>query len=404
MMKQITSDALASMHFELNWRHDRVSHSDCFFARKVNMWRDYLPKTVYQALLGRQIGETIQLEKLPADSLAPFNPGQVVTLPTDRFNRKFRETVLEPRYGRFYPKGVLAGLPNIFPDNVSPFRYGRSDQTSFEADLNHPLAGRDASLAVRVDKIFDKIDERGGTCVDWIEAISDGPGMQARLNGRPTDFLSDGAFVRPDTRPDTVFYETPRLVDHMDAKAREIITDLYRRLLPPDGAVLDLMSSWNSHLPPEISFKQVTGLGLNREELAANPRLTDSLVHDLNVDPRLPFGNAAFNAVVCAASVEYLTSPLAVFGEVARTLAPGGIFVVTFSNRWFPPKAISLWPNCHEFERLGLVTEYFLQTEKYDNLQTWSVRGYPRPKDDKYYPAQPAADPVFAVWGYKNEK
>jgi SAM-dependent methyltransferase len=402
MMKMITPDALASMQFELKWKHGPVTHTDGYFARKVNMWRDCFTKPLYDALIARETGETVSLDKIPAGSLPAFKPNQVVTLPLDRFNRKFRDTLLVPRYGRFYPKGVLAGVANIFPDNMAPFRYGPADETSFEADLNHPLAGREVALSVRIEKIFDKIDERGGTCVDWIEAVSDGPGMQARMNGRPTDFLPGTPFERPDNRPDTDFYETPRMVDHVDARARELITSLYARLLPPGGAVLDLMSSWNSHLPADMAFSRVAGLGLNQQELAANPRLTDTTVRDLNADPKLPYDDGAFNAVVCTVSVEYLTSPLAVFDEVARILAPGGVFIVTFSNRWFPPKAISLWANCHEFERLGLVTEYFLQSGKYDKLHTWSMRGYPRPADDKYFPGQPLSDPVYAVWGYKN--
>ncbi|MEW6078409.1 MAG: class I SAM-dependent methyltransferase [Thermodesulfobacteriota bacterium] len=401
-MNMITTDALASMQFALKWNHGQVSHTDGYFARKVNMWRDCFPKPLYDALIGRENGATITLDKIPGGSLPAFNPNQVVTLPLDRFNRKFRDNVLVPRYGRFYPKGALSGVANIFPDNMAPFRYGPADGTVFEADLNHPLAGREVALSVRIDKIFDKIDERGGTCVDWIETVSDGgPGMQARMNGRPTDFFSGAPFERPDNRPDKVFYETPRMVDHLDAKARELITGLYARLLPPGGAVLDLMSSWNSHLPADMAFSRVTGLGLNEQELAANPRLADYTVRDLNADPTLPYDDGAFSAVICSASVEYLISPLAVFDEVARVLAPGGVFIVTFSNRWFPPKAISLWTTCHEFERLGLATEYFLQSGKYDKLHTWSMRGYPRPADDKYYPEQPLSDPVYAVWGYR---
>jgi hypothetical protein len=401
-MNKVSPDALASMQFELKWQHDQVSHSDGFFARSVNLWRDYFPKELHDKLIGHKTGETIHLAELPAGSLPDFKPEQVVRLPNNRFNLQLNDRATLPRFGRFYPKGLLSGLSNIFPGNITPFRYGRADESGFEANLNHPLAGRPASLSVRIGKIFNKIDERGGTSIDWLENVSNGPGMQARMNGRPTDFFTGGAFDRPDTRPDDVFYETPRMVNHLDAKARELITGLYSGLLPQHGKVLDLMSSWNSHLPENMAFKEVVGLGLNRRELAANSQLTDHLVQDLNVEPVLPFNSAGFDAVICTASVEYLTSPLAVFDEVARVLKPGGIFIVTFSNRWFPPKAINIWQNCHEFERLGLTTEYFLQSEKYDKIQTWSMRGYPRPADDKYFPAQPLSDPVYAVWGYTN--
>jgi SAM-dependent methyltransferase len=163
--------------------------------------------------------------------------------------------------------------------------------------------------------------------------------------------------------------------------------------------VLDLMISWNSHLPESLELGQVTGLGLNREELAQNPRLTDSIVHDLNRHPVLPFGDREFEAVICTVSVEYLIHPEAIFREVARILKPGGLFIHTFSNRWFPPKAVRIWTEVMEWERPGLVLEYFLSSGTYDHLQTFSARGWPRRISDRYFPQVPLSDPVYAVWG-----
>lgn len=403
-MNRIHPDALASIQFNLHWHHGQVSHTDSYYASRVNLWRDQLPADLHGSLLGCRPGEQVFLSRKSEGDFSPFDPDARVCLPLARFNRMFRpEAPLIPRYGRFYPKGVLRDMPGIFKNNMHPFRYGEEDSGRFEADLNHPLAGRSLALTASVEKVYEKIDERGGTSVNWLEAISEGPGMQARLNGRPTDFFaasSEGLRLGcPDERPDTVFYETPRMVNHIDSQARSIITGLYERLIPPEAAVLDLMGSWNSHLPSDQALSRVTGLGLNYEELAANTRLSDFVIHDLNADPALPLADNVYDAVVCTVSVEYLTAPQAVFAEVARVLTPGGIFVVTFSNRWFPAKAIDLWPECHEFERLGLVTEYFLQSGKYDNIETWSLRGYPRPADDKYFPEQPLSDPVYAVWG-----
>jgi SAM-dependent methyltransferase len=125
------------------------------------------------------------------------------------------------------------------------------------------------------------------------------------------------------------------------------------------------------------------------------------VVHDLNADTRLPFETNNFDAVVNTASVEYLIEPLTVFREVARILRPGGYFIVTFSNRWFPTKAIRIWQELHEFERMGLVLEYFLRAGGFTDLQTYSLRGLPRPHDDKYFPDLRFSDPVYAVWGRK---
>jgi hypothetical protein len=117
--------------------------------------------------------------------------------------------------------------------------------------------------------------------------------------------------------------------------------------------VLDLMASWESHLPADHGLGEIVGLGLNEEELNANRLFGDHLVHDLNREPRLPFDDASFDAVICSLSVEYLTQPFEAFAEVARVLRPGGRFITTFSNRWFPPKVIRTWEQLHEFERLG---------------------------------------------------
>ena len=159
------------------------------------------------------------------------------------------------------------------------------------------------------------------------------------------------------------------------------------------------MSSWTSHLPDAARSVAVTGLGLNEQELEQNPRLAARVIHDLNESPVLPFEDQAFDLVICTASVEYLTRPIEVFRDVARVLRPGGTFINTFSNRWFPPKAISPWARLHPFERLGLVLEYYRAAELFADLHSESLQGLPRPPGDKYSGRLPFSDPVFAVWG-----
>ena len=90
-----------------------------------------------------------------------------------------------------------------------------------------------------------------------------------------------------------------------------------------------------------------------------------------------------------------------VFEEIARVLRPEGVCIMTFSNRWFPHKAIRIWKELHEFERMGLVIEYFLRSRKFNNIGTYSMRGLLRPEDDQYFPQLMTADPVYAVWGKK---
>lgn len=174
-----------------------------------------------------------------------------------------------------------------------------------------------------------------------------------------SDPFPPDAFRRMDESPDADFYREARLVTHIDGATIAALTQVYRELIPPRSRVLDLMSSWVSHLPPEVSYARVTGLGMNRRELERNPRLTDCTVHDLNTTPELPFGDGAFDAVVNAVSVQYLTRPVEVFASVRRVLRPGGLHIVATSHRLFPTKAVALWQALDPADRLRLIAAYF---------------------------------------------
>jgi SAM-dependent methyltransferase len=231
--------------------------------------------------------------------------------------------------------------------------------------------------------------------------LTTGPGMQARWRERQTDYFSPEAFTRDDEKPDAQFFEKPRYVQHIDTTAIEMVKNTYGRFLNDNMQVLDLMSSWQSHVPANLSLKSLVGLGLNERELKKNSRLSETVVQDLNVNSRLPFESNSFDAVICTVSVEYLVNPLVIFEEVSRVLRSDGYFIATFSNRWFPTKAIKIWTELHEFERMGMVLEYFIRSGGFKNLQTYSLRGLPRPHDDKYYPDLRYSDPIYAVWGQK---
>lgn len=172
--------------------------------------------------------------------------------------------------------------------------------------------------------------------------------------------LPPQAFARRDEAPDVEFYRFERLVTHIDPAAVAAVTQLYRQFLPPGGAILDLMSSWVSHLPAEVQYGRVAGLGMNARELAQNPRLTEpGLVQNLNSTPQLPYGAAEFDGAGICVSVQYLTQPVEVFKELARVLRPGAPLVVTFSNRCFPDKAVYAWQALDDAGHAGLVKHYF---------------------------------------------
>jgi SAM-dependent methyltransferase len=152
-----------------------------------------------------------------------------------------------------------------------------------------------------------------------------------------------GSFDREDESPDGFFYVQPRFVNHIDDYAIAAVGEAYRQFLPAGGDFLDLMSSWVSHFPADMEIGRLVGLGMSEEELARNPRLAEHVVHDLNADPKLPFGDDSFDGVVICVSVQYLTQPVAVFAEIGRVLKPGAPLIVAFSNRCFPTKAVRIW-------------------------------------------------------------
>jgi SAM-dependent methyltransferase len=198
-----------------------------------------------------------------------------------------------------------------------------------------------------------------------------------------------GFFDRADPSPDPAFYRPLRLVTHIDGGAIAAVGALYDELgigVGGNGEVLDLMSSWVSHFT--VTPRHLTVLGMNDDELAANPQAEARVVHDLNVNPALPFPDDSFDAAVCCVSVDYLVQPIEVFTEVARVVRPGGRFVCTFSNRCFPTKAIRGWLHSSDAEHGEIVAEYFRR-----------AGGFDEPVIQQRTPAGHFGDPLWAVWG-----
>src|SRR5213593_4833866 len=187
--------------------------------------------------------------------------------------------------------------------------------------------------------------------------------------------LSSAAYARDDESSDDQFYVAPRMVVHIDDGATAAL-----------GRLLDLMSSWRSHLPERFQAREVLGLGLNAEEMTDNPRLTRYIVHDLNRSPRLPLGNEEFDGAMCAVSIQYVTHPLLVFREVHRVLRPRTPFIVSFSNRCFPTKAVAVWLSTTDQQHLTLVRSYFE-----------AAGGWIDPTVEDRSPGD-QGDPLYAVW------
>src|SRR5271155_1980308 len=205
----------------------------------------------------------------------------------------------------------------------------------------------------------------------------------------PFDLKPD-FFRRLDDSDDELFYQAPRFVVHIDDAAIRTVGEIYLRRLPRGGAILDLMSSWRSHLPPALQPARLVGLGLNRSEMEDNPALTEIVTHNLNRTAQLPFDDASFDGAVLTVSVQYLIHPVEVFAEVGRVLRSGAPFIVTFSNRMFPTKAVAIWANVSDQQRVDLVSYYFTNTAAFEKIETVDR-------------SSGETDPVWAVLGYRKE-
>ncbi len=399
---KVTETNLIQARGSLVWEENGVIHRDTCNLPKLNLWRDLFPPELEEKLLGAEEGEKIEMA-FPAGSLIPdHDPAKVFKVYSSQFDFSEEDPLIEPKLGLFYRLGCLTGMHGVFRSDLRPFRIIDRDANQIWIDCNPPLAGRDLKLELDLETISASQQERGGQCIDLASKLSEGgPGMQASIKGIKTEFESGTPHSREDGDNDLNFYQKPRMLPHLDTQAQAELEGLYGQLLTKSNRILDLMSSWQSHLPQNLDTSKVVGLGMNSEELSLNPRLDQSLVHDLNQKPELPFEDGNFDAVICSLSIEYLLQPVKVLEEARRILVPGGLLLITFSNRWFPPKVIRIWTELQEFERTGMVMQWLKEATGFRSLETSSLRELPRPWDDRYRKRSPFSDPIYAVWGYK---
>lgn len=195
-------------------------------------------------------------------------------------------------------------------------------------------------------------------------------------------------FQRFDESTDSYFYDTPRLVTHIDDPAIAALTKYYSEVLPPSNtpgvAVLDMCSSWVSHYPKGYKQDRIVGMGMNEEELKQNPVLTEHIVQDLNVNLKLPFEDNTFDVITNAVSVDYLTKPFEVFKEMCRILKPGGLAIMSFSNRCFWTKAISIWTSTGDADHVLIVGSYFHYAGGFEPPQAVDISPNPGRSDPMY--------------------
>ncbi len=201
------------------------------------------------------------------------------------------------------------------------------------------------------------------------------------------DLYPPELFRRQDESDDRLFYAEPRLVVHIDYPAIGAISAYLSDELPPDGVILDLMSSWRSHMPSDLPVRRLIGIGLNDAELNENPQLDERIIHDLNANPALPVEDGTLDAAVITVSIQYMTKPVEVFRDVNRILKPEASFHVIYSNRMFPTKAIAIWQSLDDRRRAQLIASYFQNSGGWGNIRAINIT----PQLPHY------SDPVYVV-------
>lgn len=396
-MDVLTDTSLARMRFTISWHSDNVRHKDHYLAADVNMLRDVFPASIRSKLIGMKAGEAIH-QLLFANEIINKDHTFSLSLPLSSWQPPtLNATIPLPMAGRYYPQGFMRGVSGVYPQTITPMRVIAVNGESISIDMNHPLDGRQLDIEIELRHVKNSTKEREGRCSDRLQDVLDnGPGMQARIVTNPISFDPNSAYQRADAGNDRTFYFKSRMVSHIDSQASEHLASVYSDLIQPGSKVLDLMASVDSHLHEKHGL-EVTGLGMNRKEMAGNKDLHNIVIKDLNEEPKIPFPDKSFDAVMCNLSIEYLIRPQEVISDIARVLKTSGTVLISFSNRWFTPKVTRLWTELHEFERMGYVVQ--LCWPFFDNLRTISFRNWPRPVSDKYFPNLQKSDPLYVITG-----
>ncbi|XP_052182112.1 uncharacterized protein LOC127794879 [Diospyros lotus] len=231
----------------------------------------------------------------------------------------------------------------------------------------------------------------GGNCKSFIASARQKGAVEEVLKNVewPEQFpFKEEDFQRFDESQDTLFYESPRFVTHIDDPAISALTKYYSEVFPPSNtpgvAILDMCSSWVSHFPAGYKQDRVVGMGMNEEELKRNPVLTEYIVQDLNVNPKLPFQDDSFDVITNVVSVDYLTKPMDVFKEMCRVLKPGGQSIISFSNRCFWTKAISIWTSTGDADHALIIGSYFHYAGGFEPPQAVDISPNPGRSDPMY--------------------
>ena len=204
------------------------------------------------------------------------------------------------------------------------------------------------------------------------------------------EVLSNYQRQKIDESNDENFYFHPKFVYHLDANFRNYLSFVYKNEIKENSTVLDLMSSWDSYLPQEKTYKKVIGHGLNKEELERNKNLNSFWIQNFNVNQEIPLESGTVDICLMVAAWQYLQYPEKLTKEIVRILNKGGKIIVSFSNRAFWHKAPNIWTSSTEDQRLKyvrkvLITNGFKEPRIIKKFNGQSFNLFPFFKNDPFY-------------------
>jgi len=213
--------------------------------------------------------------------------------------------------------------------------------------------------------------------------------MKLSINDREKIDISD----------DEIFYQQPRFVHHLSDSFRNRLTKIYSEYLLKHHVILDLMSSWVSHLPSNTRYNKVIGHGMNEAELSSNKRLDNFWVQNLNRSQILPVEDSSIDVGLIVAGWQYLQYPEKVSLELSRIIKPDSFLIISFTNRAFWNKASNIWTYSSEEKRIEYVNSVLSDNgwriEKIFNEKT---------HEDKLFGFLTAeSDPFFSVIARNNK-
>lgn len=395
----MTASRLAAIEIAVDWQSKDASHRERVYFEKVNFWRDFFPGRLGDQLANSALGEWFSEPDVRCDLIEDWSSREVVEADRNKIVQR-RATVrpVLPQLGRFYPRALFGGIPKVVAEDLRVMRVIAEHDNMLRFDLNHPMSRYPLTVSGRVVEWLGAGAERGGRCNDIVlDSINAGPGFQAALDeGRP-DLNSNAPFQRLDPSDDARAWAGSGTL--LDAEADRQMGAMLSRVLKPGMRVLDLMSGRDSHIPESICGIEVIGIGVDRDAMAANTRLSEYVVQDVNASPELPWPNHHFDAVIGSFAFEYLADPIHSIAELARLTRPGGGILFTFTDQFHPAKCIGIWNDLHPFERLGLVLEILRRNGDFSSLHSETARFFPRPADDPEYARKLFSDTVYAAWG-----